>query len=249
MIATVETNASLGSENPASPQSDRATAARVEALHDAGLVQRFNAGDATAFDEIVGRFRERMFAVAFSLLRNRTDAEEIAQDTFVRAHRGLANFRGDSSLATWLHRIALNLSRNRYWYHHRRQRHATLSLDCAYSEGNQASFTDLVITTEAGPARAAVATEFLDLIERCMGNLSPAQRAILTARNHRHHSYATIAWQLGIKVGTVKSRIARARENLRILLAAACPEFAPDARPAAWFETVRSVGGVEMLCA
>jgi RNA polymerase sigma-70 factor (ECF subfamily) len=230
-------------------QPDRAAAARSEALHDAGLVQRFNTGDASAFDEIVRRFRERMFAVAFSLLRNRTDAEEIAQDTFVRAHRGLANFRGDSSLATWLHRIALNLARNRYWYHHRRQRHVTHSLDCAFSDDGRASFGDLVVTPETGPARAAVATEFLDLIERCMGNLGPSQRNILIARNHRHHSYAKIAWELGIKVGTVKSRIARARENLRALLAAECPEFAPDARPAAWFEPVRTAGGVEALCA
>lgn len=249
MIASLEMSSSLGSDSAASPLSDRTLAARQEALHDAGLVLRFNTGDATAFDEIVARFRERMFAVAFSLLRNRTDAEEIAQDTFIRAHRGLGSFRGDSSLATWLHRIALNLSRNRYWYHHRRRRHATLSLDCAFSEDNSASFTDLVATGETGPARAAVATEFVDLVDRCMARLGEAQREILTARNHRHHSYAEIARRLGIKVGTVKSRIARARENLRALLVTTCPEFAPDAQPAAWFEPVRPAGGVEMLCA
>lgn len=223
--------------------------AQRDALHDAGLVLRFNTGDTTAFDEIVARFRERMFAVAFSMLRNRTDAEEIAQDTFVRAHRGLGNFRGDSSLATWLHRIALNLARNRYWYHHRRQRHATLSLDCDYGAGPTATLTGRLATEDTGPARAAVAAEFMELIRGCMGRLNEAQREILTARNLRHDSYAVIAGQLGIKVGTVKSRIARARENLRALLAAECPEFDPEADPSAWFEPARPVGGVAMLCA
>jgi RNA polymerase sigma-70 factor (ECF subfamily) len=76
------------------------------------LVRRFNAGDDTAFVEIVARYRGRMFSVAFAMLRNRAATEEIAQDTFIRA---LARFRGDASLATWLHRIALNLAPNRYY--------------------------------------------------------------------------------------------------------------------------------------
>src|SRR5581483_7928815 len=108
-----------------------------ETQYDAALVQRFHAGDETAFVEIVTRYRAKMFSVAFSRLRNRADAEEIAQDTFIRAHRGLANFRGDSALATWLYRIALNLSRNRYWYHFRRSRHTTRSFDCAFSDDNE----------------------------------------------------------------------------------------------------------------
>src|ERR1044071_139270 len=78
----------------------RDTTARQEALHDAALVRRFNEdGDDSAFVEITMRYREKMYAVAFALLKNRADAEEIAQDTFIRAHRGLANFRGESALA------------------------------------------------------------------------------------------------------------------------------------------------------
>jgi RNA polymerase sigma-70 factor (ECF subfamily) len=103
----------------------------TEALYDADLVRRFNSGDESAFGEIMTRHKTRIFAAAIALLRNHADAEEITQDTFVRAHRGLARFRGDSSVATWLHRIAVNLARNRYWYFFRRRRHATLSLDAA----------------------------------------------------------------------------------------------------------------------
>jgi len=118
----------------------RAAASAQEAAHDAALVRRFHTGDEAAFVEIVGRHRERVFAIALALLRNRADAEEIAQDTFIRAHRGLARFRGDSSLATWLHRIAVNLARNRYWYFFRRRRQDSLSLDCALSEDNSGTF-------------------------------------------------------------------------------------------------------------
>ena len=88
----------------------------AESILDVDLVQRFNGGDESAFEEIMNRHKTRIFAAAMALLRNHADAEEITQDTFVRAHRGLAAFRGDSSLATWLHRIAVNLARNRYWY-------------------------------------------------------------------------------------------------------------------------------------
>lgn len=95
----------------------------AEAATDRLLVQRFNGGDGAAFDDIVERYREKLQALAARFLRNNADAEEIAQDTLIRAYRGLARFRGESSLATWLHRIAVNLARNRYWHSFRRRKH------------------------------------------------------------------------------------------------------------------------------
>jgi RNA polymerase sigma-70 factor (ECF subfamily) len=230
-------------------RASRSAASRCEALHDAGLVRRFNAGDENAFAEIVARYRERMFSVALALLKNRDDAEEIAQDTFIRAHRALATFRGDSSLVTWLHCITVNLARNRYWYFFRRRRHLTLSLDRAVSDDNQATFSDLVASDTATPAREAVLGEFSELIAACMARLTAGQQTILTLRIFSHCSYGEIARELAISVGTVKSRIARARESLRVLLAESCPEFTPDARPAAWFDHVRPAGGLEVICA
>jgi RNA polymerase sigma-70 factor (ECF subfamily) len=249
MIASADISSSFKPVRAKADGTDRAATSRQEALHDAGLVRRFNAGDDAAFVEIITRYRERMFAVAFAMLKNRADAEEIAQDTFVRAHRGLARFRGDASLATWLHRIALNLARNRYWYFFRRRRHATLSFDCRFSDDNQATFSDLVATDAAGPAREAVASEFSELVTVCMERLGARPREILTLRNSLNRSYGEIARELGISIGTVKSRIARARERLRVLLAEACPEFGPDAQPVAWFEPVRPAGGAEIICA
>ena len=128
MVASIDFSSSAKPARPATDRAARAAASLEEARHDAALVRRFRGGDESAFVEIVARYREKMFSVAFSLLQNRADAEEIAQDTFIRAYRGLARFRGDSALATWLHRIALNLSRNRYWYNFRRCQHTTRML-------------------------------------------------------------------------------------------------------------------------
>lgn len=229
--------------------TERAVEARQLADKDATLVARFIAGDETAFIEIMDRHRGTMYAIALAVLHNHADAEEITQDTFIRAHRGLAKFRGEAALVTWLHRIALNLARNRYWYYHRRRRHATFSLDVAFSDSNQATFADLMATDAAGPVREAAASEFSELVERCTANLGEGPREILTMRNDRHHSYVQIARNLGVSIGTVKSRLARARERLRVQLVEACPEFGAEARPEAWFDPVRPVGRMAITSA
>lgn len=226
-----------GVKNPA--LAAKREASKREAAEDAALVQRFVGGDEAAFTEMVHRHRERLFGLAFGLLRNRADAEEIVQDTFIRAHRGLAKFRGDSSLATWLHHVTLNLARNRYWYFHRRRRHATLSLDCALTEDSSATFSDLLPSAEDGPARETMTSEFTELVTVCMDQLPEEQKKILSMRNVLNQSYDDIAQALDIEVGTVKSRIARARGQLRKAIAQACPEFSEDSVPKDWFEAAR----------
>jgi RNA polymerase sigma-70 factor (ECF subfamily) len=216
----------------------------AEAVHDADLVRRFNGGDESAFLEIMSRHRSRIFAAAIGLLHNHADAEEITQDTFVRAHRALARFRGDSSLATWLHRIAVNLARNRYWYFFRRCRQATLSLDAAMGDGAESRFSDLLSAADPDPSQENSRSEFIGAVEASMEKLEPSHRQILTMRSVLDQSYEEIAAALGINVGTVKSRIARARESLRKRLAEECPDFARESDPADWFEPARGAGQV-----
>ena len=223
------------------------TRINTEAIQDAELVSRFKRGDEPAFGEIMSRHRSRILAAAMALLRNHADAEEITQDTFIRAHRGLANFRGDSSLATWLHRIAVNLARNRYWYFFRRRRHATLSLDATMSAESDSTFADLLATGSADPSQESSRNEFVERVEACLEKLEPSHRNILTMRSVLDQSYEDIASALGINVGTVKSRIARARERLRKSLAENCPDFARDSDPSTWFEPARAEGQVPIL--
>lgn len=228
--------------NASSPVDIKRNASRSAAAHDAILVQRFNAGDEKAFDEIVARHREKIFSVAMGILHNHADAEEIAQDTLIRAHRGLAKFRGDSSLATWLHHVTVNLARNRYWYFRRRRRQDTLSLDRPLAEDSAGTFSDLMPSNDAQPTQEVIREEFVELVTACMEKLPPQQREILALRNVLNHSYDEIASALDIEVGTVKSRIARARGQLRCLMAESCPEFGADALPTEWFETRRPTG-------
>lgn len=218
-----------------------------EAIQDAALVRRFNAGDESAFTEIMDRHSPRIFAAAMSLLHNHADAEEIVQDTFVRAHRGFATFRGDCSVATWLHRIATNLARNRYWYFFRRRRGSMLSLDAAVGEGGDSTFSDLISAADADPSQESSRSEFQAAVERCMELLEPSCRRILTMRAVLDRSYEEIAADLGINVGTVKSRIARARERLRRRLAEEFPDFAAGSDPFDWFEPARAAGQVAAL--
>ncbi len=249
MISPSDFSAPLATVPTGTDRTDRQARSRQAALHDAELVRRFNAGDDAAFDEIMIRHRERLFSVAFAMLRNRADAEEITQDAFLRAHCGLARFRGDASLATWLHRITLNLARNRYWYFFRRRRQDTVSFDRTLNDHSPTTIADLVATDAPDPAREAMTGEFSEVVTACMARLGTRAREILTLRNSLNHSYDEISRELGISPGTVKSRIARARESLRQLISEACPEFGPSAQPAAWFDAIRPAGEVTVICA
>ena len=217
----------------------RVAISRQEAIYDTSLVTRFKSGDESAFNEIAVRHRSRLFAIAFGVLKNHSDAEEVVQDALIRAHRGLAAFRGDSSLLTWLRCIAVNLARNQYWYYRRRCRHVTIPLDCPLYDDRQGSCSDLVATEESNPARQVVNREFSEVVAGCMALLGGQQQEILILRLSLERSYDEIAKELDISVGTVKSRLGRARETLRKLFAHACPEFRRGTKLATWFETVR----------
>ncbi len=182
---------------------------------DRTLVDRFKSGDQAAFDEMVTRYWDRIYAMVHQLLRNPQDAEEVTQDAFIRAHRGLVNFRGDSAFSTWLYQIATNLARNRYWYWWRRKRDKTVSFDQPVKEGSDLPLSEVFAAELETPDDVTVTQEFVDRIAKCMEKLGAKHREILILRNVKNLSYEEIASILQISVGTVKSRIARARESLR----------------------------------
>ena len=106
------------------------------------LLKAFRSGDAAAFDGLIEMYSAKLYKVAYALLGSRQDAEEVVQDTFLRAYRALQAFRGESSLETWLHRITLNLARNKYQWNHRRGSGLNVSLtagDGADGDWNEAS--------------------------------------------------------------------------------------------------------------
>jgi len=186
-----------------------------EVALDRLLVDRFKNGDEAAFNEMVSRYWDRIYGMVHQLLRNQQDAEEVTQDAFIRAHRGLVNFRGDSAFSTWLYQIATNLARNRYWYWWRRKRDKTVSFDQPVSADNDTPLSEVFAADMETPGDITVTQELVDRIASGMDKLSPKHREILILRNVKNMAYEEIAVILGISVGTVKSRIARARESLR----------------------------------
>jgi len=196
-------------------EAERMSAKAQEVALDRLLVDRFKGGDQSAFDEMVSRYWDRIYSMVHQLLRNQQDAEEVTQDAFIRAHRGLANFRGDSAFSTWLYQIATNLARNRYWYWWRRKRDQSVSIDAPVSSENDMTLADVIPAEVESPDDITVTQEFVARIGKGMERLSAKHREILVLRNIKNMSYEEIASILGISVGTVKSRIARARESLR----------------------------------
>ncbi|MGY8693499.1 MAG: RNA polymerase sigma factor [Verrucomicrobiia bacterium] len=186
-----------------------------EVALDKVLVARFKAGDEAAFEEMVSRYWDRIYAMVLKLLRNSQDAEEVTQDAFIRAHRGLEKFRGDSSFSTWLYQIATNLARNRYWYWWRRKRDKSISFDQVVGSESSTTLGEIFQADVATPQDIAVTNEFQERVSAAMELLNVKHREVLVLRNVRNLSYDEIATELQISIGTVKSRIARARESLR----------------------------------
>jgi RNA polymerase sigma-70 factor (ECF subfamily) len=186
-----------------------------EVAFDQMLVDRFKKGDGAAFDQMVSRYWNRIYSMVNQLLRNPQDAEEVTQDAFIRAHRGLVNFRGDSAFSTWLYQIATNLARNRYWYWWRRRRDKSVSIDAPVSGDNEMTLAEIIPAEVETPDDITVTQEFVSRISQGMDRIGAKHREILILRNVKNLSYEEIAEILGISIGTVKSRIARARESLR----------------------------------
>ncbi len=184
------------------------------AASDQKLLERCRAGDESAFDDLVLRHQQRAVNVAYQLLRNHEDATEVAQDAFVRIYRSLNGFRGECEFTTWLHQIVVNLARNRHRWWKRRGRHASVSLDRPIETADGEMPRPATASTDAPDAQAAQA-EFVELLSRRMGELPHKFREVLVLRHVEDLSYEQIAAVLNCSVGTVKSRIARAREQLR----------------------------------
>ena len=143
-----------------------------EVALDRLLVDRFRNGDPSAFDEMVSRYWGRIYSMVNQLLRNPQDAEEVTQDAFIRAHRGLANFRGESAFSTWLYQIATNLARNRYWYWWRRRRDQSVSLDMPISSDSDTTLAEILPAELETPDDITVTREFVNRISQGMERLT-----------------------------------------------------------------------------
>jgi RNA polymerase sigma-70 factor (ECF subfamily) len=186
------------------------------------LLTAFRSGDAAAFDGLIEMYSAKLYKVAYALLGSRQDAEEVVQDTFLRAYRALGAFRGESSLETWLHRIALNLARNKYQWNHRRGAGLNVSLsqpaDSDGGDSGQETEQD-VPDRRMEPDLALEHEEIGKNIMKALNGLPDNLRETMLLRHVNDMPNEQIARKLDCKVGTVKSRLSRGREMLRDTLA------------------------------
>ena len=185
------------------------------------LVDAARNGDVSAFEELVRRYEKRVLALTNRMCRNPEDAAEAAQEAFISAWQGLKFFRGDSSFSTWLYRLASNACVDLL---RREGRHQTAAGPSLNDEETKIDVAD----TAATPHEAAEQQELRELIEEGLQSLSPDHRQVLILREMHQLSYDEIAQSLNIDVGTVKSRISRARKQLRNFLIAS-GNFSPPA--------------------
>ena len=178
------------------------------------LLARCRNGDLDAFDVLLSKYQDRIFNSLLRMVGNYDDALELTQETFVRAIRAIRQFRGNSGFYTWLFRIGMNLAIN---FHRRRKRVQISSLDtAAQSTGHQADgLIKLIESDDPRPDERAEQNEQYQLLLQAIYQLEPPARAVLVLRDIEQLDYAEIADILSLPIGTVKSRLARARMALR----------------------------------
>jgi len=179
-------------------------------VREAALIQRCASGDDAAFAELVAEHQRMVVQLAMNLLGDRDEAMDLSQDVFIRVFRTIGQFRGQSALRTWIYRIAVNQARNRHRFWRRRRRSDQVSLD-AHVEAHG----DFQCGAESGPDRILAQKELATRLQDALDALPFDQRTVIVLREVDGLSYDEIAFSLGVAVGTVKSRLTRARQTLR----------------------------------
>jgi RNA polymerase sigma-70 factor (ECF subfamily) len=178
------------------------------AVSDLGLVRCAQSGNAQAFDRLVLKYRSRVVELAMRYTRNPADAEDAAQETFLKAYRALRRFRGDSAFYTWLYRIASNCARNVL----KARRRDLLSNAIDFSDYQNAARQPTRLRELATPEELALTTEIRGMVNSALEGLSEEHRTVIKLREIDGLSYQEIASAMCIPLGTVRSRVFRARD-------------------------------------
>lgn len=176
---------------------------------DQALVVRVQQGDKKAFDLLVLKYQLRLSKLVSRFLRNQSDVPDVVQEAFIKAYRALPNFRGESAFYTWLYRIAINTAKNHLVAQSRKN--PANSIDVQDAEDYGASEW---LKEYASPEREALASELEATIHQAMGDLPSDLREAVTLREIEGLSYEDIAAVMDCPIGTVRSRIFRAREAI-----------------------------------
>jgi len=182
--------------------------------HEAALIVRIQSGERELFYELIRPYERRVFVIAFTILRNEADAEDVAQDAFLKAFKYLAQFRSESRFSTWLIQVAINEARQRL-----RKSHLEIMRPIADQENEDGTYTPRDFTDwREIPSEAVERKEIREKLIAALGSLAQKYREVFVLRDVEHMSIEDTAEALGISAGAVKTRLFRARLMLRDLL-------------------------------
>ena len=190
--------------------------AEVAEVEDLRLVESLRQGFEWAYEDLLVRFQQPVYALALRLLNDPSEACDVVQEVFLKVFRNIGSFRGQSSLKTWVYRITVNEAHNaRRWFFRHRRREVDLDTD---QEGAR-DWRETVADGSRSPYDEACDSEQHGMIEAALGRINPVFREAVVLRDIADLSYEEVAGVLGVNLGTVKSRIMRGREALREELA------------------------------
>ena len=178
----------------------------MQAVNERELVERCRSGDEGAFEELIERYKDLVFALIARTMQDRSRAEDLAQDVFLRIHRGLPYFRGEARLSTWIYRIVANVC-----LHDQSRPRMAESLD---DERTRSRVVDKASATD----RKFGDLELRDRLEKAIARLSPNYRLLVAAHYLDGVQYEALAEALQLPLGTVKAQLHRAKQQLRRLL-------------------------------
>jgi RNA polymerase sigma-70 factor (ECF subfamily) len=218
----------------------QASVSTHDPVDDRDLVEAARRGDRNAFRTLFERYHRRAYALAFGVLRHQDDALDVVQDAFIKAHKYLDKFEGNSSFYTWLYRIVMNLAID-HLRKHRRVRPVELD-ETRIEEGDDSLLPKIL---GGNPGRALMDKEIRARIDQALDELSENHRAVLVMRELEGLSYEDMAQAVGCSKGTIMSRLFHARKNMQKRLADLIDErseIASDdlAGPASSAEAARS---------
>jgi len=176
------------------------------------LVESLRAGSEQAYEELLARFQQPVYTLAVRLLGNQAEAYDVVQEVFLKVFRNIENFRGQSSLKTWIYRITVNEAHNaRRWFSRHRRQEVELDTEPEQSR----NWIETIPDTGRSPFELTLDHERVGMIETALERINPVFRAAVVLRDITDLSYEEIADVLCVSLGTVKSRILRGREALR----------------------------------
>ena len=193
-----------------------AAVADVRPPAETQFIERLKRGDAAAFETLVNERSGEIFGLLYRLTENVEEARDLTQETFLRAFQSIGHFRGESDLRTWIYRIAINQARNRWRWWRRRRREATVSIDAPEIGGGRLGLVaTLKANTVRDPEQNTLLSEREQTLKKALSTLKRVYREAVVLRDIEGFAYEEIATTLDISVGTVKSRLARGRQELR----------------------------------